>query len=186
MGSGPVSGSLTVKTEKNREEEKEKQSLNHLPHSHWTQGNSPLAPGLWGKASSPKSTIAPLFNSWGAQACNQRGRESDPERKKKVSMAFDVLPGPGWAPRLWERGMSAIFVFSPGKTHLTLQILAFICPQRIKSTGHGCHQLGLESKAHTRVWLHQHASLARARSDNLGPREGRRYSCSEMFLTMAC
>ena len=185
MGSGPVSGSLTAKTEKI--EEKEKQSLNHLPHSHWTRGNLPLAPGLWGKApSSPKSIIAPLFNSWGAQACNQRGRESDPEHKKKVSMAFDVLPGPGWAPGLWERGMSAIFVFSPGKTLLTLQILAFICPQLIKSTGHGCHQLGLERKAHTRVWLHRHASLTRARSDNLGPREGRRYSCSEMFLTMAC
>lgn len=65
---------------KEREEEKEKQSLNHSPHSHWTQGNLPLAPGLWENApSSPKSIIAPLFDSGGAQACNQRGRESDPE-----------------------------------------------------------------------------------------------------------
>lgn len=100
-------------------------------------------------------------------------------------MAFDVLPGPGWGPGLWKRGMSAIFVFSPGKTLLTLQILTFICPQHIKSTGHGCHQLQLETKAHTWVWLYRHASLARARSDDLGPRGGRQHSCSEMFLTMA-
>ena len=68
--------------------------------------------------------------------------------------------------------MSAIFVFSPVKTLLTLQILAFVCTEPIKSTRHSC-QLGLRTKAHTWVGLYWHASLARVRSGNFGLRECR-------------
>lgn len=53
--------------------------------------------------------------------------------------------------RLEKQAMSVMLVFSPGKTFLTLRILAFVCRESIKSTGPSCRLLGLESKAHTWV-----------------------------------
>lgn len=53
---------------------------------------------------------------------------------RREGVAFDVFPGPGQGPGLWEISMLEIFVSSPVKTVVWLPTLPFICTKHIKST----------------------------------------------------